>query len=116
VSRYIYTAKLVPIGKAVKIPCEDGGPCVSTFNDKSLEIERTSKTKPEIWVGHDQNLRIGNIAVLYTHQDWWMCDFGLDRGAVFASRGADAVSVCKQSGRVSSLGRVGRRARGWTGA
>jgi hypothetical protein len=79
VRRYIYTAKLLPIGKPVKIPCEDGGPCVSTFNDTSFEIERTSKTKPEIWVNHDRDLRIGNVAMLYTHRDWWMCDFMPDR-------------------------------------
>ena len=79
VSRYIYTAKLVPIGVPVRIPSEDDGSCVSTFDDKSFEIERTSKTKPEIWIDHDRELRIGKVVMLYTHGDWICCDFHLDR-------------------------------------
>ncbi|HEX5585417.1 hypothetical protein [Gaiella sp.] len=78
-SRYIYTAKLLPIGKPVNIPYEDGGRCISTFHDKSFEVERTAKTKPEVWVNHDRDLRIGNVAMLYTHRDWWMCEFMLSR-------------------------------------
>ena len=80
VSEYIYTARLVPLGKPVRIPVEDGGPVGRLdVHDKSFEIERTSKTKPEIWVDHDRALRIGNVAMLYTSRDWWCCDFMLDR-------------------------------------
>ena len=79
-SRYIYSAKLVPIGKPVNIPFENDGTLgISTFTDKSFEIERTSKTKPEIWVDHDRDLRIGKIGMLYTQREWWCCDFWLDR-------------------------------------
>jgi len=80
VSRYIYTAKLVPIGKPVRIPFQDGSPTeLSTFTDKSFELERTAKTKPEVWINHDRNLRVGKVAALYRHRDWIWCDFMLDR-------------------------------------
>ena len=66
----------MPLGVPVRIPFEDGGPQeLSTFTDSSFELERTSKTKPEIWVDHDRALRIGNVAALYTNLDWWCCDF-----------------------------------------
>lgn len=78
--RCIYSARLVPIGKPVRIPAEDGGtPIVSTFTDKSFEIDRRSKTKPEVWMNHERALRIGHVAMLYTQRDWWCCDFMLDR-------------------------------------
>ncbi len=80
--RYIYEAKLLPIGEPVRIPFDDGTPCAETltFNDKSFEIERTSKTKPEIWLNHSRDLRIGKVAMLYTSREgWWCCDFVLDR-------------------------------------
>jgi hypothetical protein len=80
VSRYIYTAKLVPIGKPVNIPDQETRqPCISTFDDKSFEIERTSKSKPEVWVDHDRNLRVGKVGALYVQRGWHWCDFQLDR-------------------------------------
>jgi len=79
VTRYIYSARLVPIGKPVRIPFEDGSPPEpETFTDESFEIERTSKTKPAIWLEHDKGLRIGQAVVLYRHEGWWCADFALD--------------------------------------
>ena len=78
--RYFYTARLLPIGKRVNIPDEKTGkPYFTTFNDKSFEIERTSKTKPEIWVNHNQAVRVGQVVMLYVSRaGWWECDFMLD--------------------------------------
>ena len=71
--RYIYSDRLVPIGKSARIPAEDdGAPIVSTFNDKSFEIERTSKTKPEIWVNHNRAVKVGNVVMLSVKRaGWW---------------------------------------------
>lgn len=77
--RYVYTARLVPIGVPVRIPVEDGSaPELQTFTDWSFEIERTSRTKPEIWIDHDRSLRIGRVGMLYRHAEWWSADFLLD--------------------------------------
>jgi hypothetical protein len=80
VTRHIYTARLLPIGRAVRIPdADDATRRTYTFNNRSFEIERTSKTKPEVWIDHDPALRIGNVGMLYTQRDWWCCDFTLHR-------------------------------------
>jgi hypothetical protein len=84
VTRYIYEAKLLPIGEPVRIPVNEAEPRrweTSTFDDKAFEIERTAKTKPEVWVNHNRALRIGQVVMLYVsrREGWWCAEFVLDR-------------------------------------
>jgi hypothetical protein len=79
VTRWLYEARLVPIGTPVNIPdANTRQPNITTFHERSFEIERTSKTKPEIWVDHDPDIRVGKVWLLYTSRSWWMCDMALD--------------------------------------
>jgi hypothetical protein len=70
------------MGKPVRIPTEDGGTTrwkTYTFDHNSFKIERTSKTKPEVWVDHDRALRIGQVLALYVSRDQWICaDFHIN--------------------------------------
>ena len=80
--RHIYETRLVPLGKPVSIPVVGDGTSrlmTLTFNDKSFELERTARTKPEVWVNHDRALRIGQVAMLYTSREFWCCDWLPDR-------------------------------------
>ena len=83
-TRYLYSARLVPIGKPVRMQFNDGSPPeLMTFTDESFEIERTSKTKPAICIDHNKDLRIGRVGLLYTDGGpssprWWCADFMLD--------------------------------------
>jgi hypothetical protein len=81
-TRYLYTAKLAPIGKPVRIPTEDGGTTrwkTYTFTNDSFKIERESRRKPEVWVDHDRALRIGQVLALYVSRDQWLCaDFHIN--------------------------------------
>jgi hypothetical protein len=79
--RYLYSARLAPIGKPVNVPFEDGTPSFVTFEADTFELERKSKTKPEIWIDHRRDLRIGKVGAMYTdlRREWWCCDFMLDR-------------------------------------
>ena len=48
---YLYEARLLPIGQPVRIPeVGTGRRRRHTFDDRSFELERTAKTKPEIWM------------------------------------------------------------------
>jgi hypothetical protein len=82
-TRYLYSARLVPIGKPVRIPfvVDDRPPKVSTFTADTFELERTAKTKPPVLANHDRNLEIGRVVQLYTDMDreWWCAHFTLDR-------------------------------------
>ena len=73
-TRWMYEARLVPIGVPVRLPDAEtrvlGAP--ETFHDKSFEIERTAKTKPEIWCNHDRGVKVGNVWMLYVSRGWWM--------------------------------------------
>ena len=78
-TRYLYSARLVPIEKPVCVPFVDGSPPeLSTFTDESFEVERTSKTKPPIYVNHDKGLQIGRVGLLSRDGGWWCADFMLD--------------------------------------
>jgi len=79
-TRYLYSARLVPIGKPVRIPFveNDRPPELTTFDDSSFELERTSKTKPPVCLNHDKNLQIGRVGVLTRDGGWWCADFLLD--------------------------------------
>ena len=77
--RYFYSARLVPIGQPVRIPDEKPGRAsVSEFHDKSFEIERASKTKPEVWVNHDRAVKVGKVMMLSVNRGWREADFLLD--------------------------------------
>jgi hypothetical protein len=77
-TRYLYSARLVPVGKPVRIPFEDGSAGeLATFDDQAFKVERASKAKPEIWVNHDKALRIGEVILLYRQDGWWCCDFAV---------------------------------------
>jgi hypothetical protein len=81
-TRYLYSARLVPIGTPVRIPyLVGGGSKVSTFTAEDFAIERTAKTKPPVWVAHDRNLGIGRIVQLYTDagREWWCACFAMAR-------------------------------------
>ena len=79
-TRYLYSARLVPIGKPVRIPFveNDRPPELTTFDDSSFELERTAKTKPPVCLNHDKNLQIGRVGVLTRDGGWWCADFLLD--------------------------------------
>jgi hypothetical protein len=81
-TRYVYSARLVPVGSPVRIPfLEGGGSKVSTFTADAFDLERTAKTKPPVWINHDPELAIGRVVQLYTDADreWWCAHFMLDR-------------------------------------
>ena len=76
---YLYRARLVPIGQPVRIPDPDTGrTSLHQFDDKSFEIERTSKAKPGVWVNHDRALNVGKVETLAVRQGWWIADLVLD--------------------------------------
>jgi len=65
VSRFIYIARLVPIGKPVNIPEENGTPCYTTFEPNTFETARKSRQQIPICVGHDRNCTVGAVQMLY---------------------------------------------------
>ena len=82
-TRYIYTARLVPLGRAVRIPDADEPTRrdVYEFTTESFTLERTSKGRVRIpvLVDHDPALRVGEVGLLYVRRDWFCADFQLDR-------------------------------------
>ena len=69
-TRFLYSARLVPMGRPVNIPNEDGTPSFETFHDKSFELDRKAKTKPDVCLNHDRAMVIGKLAMLYTSDNW----------------------------------------------
>lgn len=45
-TRYLYTARLVPIGGRVNIPKLDGTPWYTSFHNRSFDLERESRPLP----------------------------------------------------------------------
>jgi hypothetical protein len=91
--RYLYDAKLVPIGQPVNLHDEHGRPDFYTFDEKSFEIERTRPSNVNVCLKHDRSKRIGKLTNLIPFRGWWICDFTIDPALRSELRVGQPVSV-----------------------
>ena len=77
--RWAYTAKLVPIGVPVRIPAVKGEPVLTTFDEKTFEMERKTAGRIKVCVDHDRTMEVGTLARLYPQDGWWHAAFVLDK-------------------------------------
>lgn len=79
--RWVYTARLVPLDVPVRIPTIAGTPtqALTTFDETTFALERTSPTRIPVLVNHDRTLDVGRLARCYPEDGWWHVAFALDR-------------------------------------
>jgi hypothetical protein len=58
----------------------DGKPALSTFDDKTFDMERKHPTRIKVWVDHDRDLAVGELHRLWPQDGWWRAAFVLDNG------------------------------------
>ena len=78
-TKYLYSARILPICRPVVIPdVKGGGREPQTFTEDSLRIERESRNPGKVLLDHDVLKRIGEVQTLWRHEGWFVADFTLD--------------------------------------
>jgi len=78
--RYEYTARLVPLGRAVNVPKIDGTPWYYTFDHRSFAWEQESKRTINVCLRHELHKVIGKVETLLAQDGWWQATFRLNAG------------------------------------
>jgi hypothetical protein len=82
VTKYLYSARILPIGRPVVIPDEKGGRRERvTFTEDNFTIERKSRNPAKVLLDHDLIKQIGKVQTLWRHEGWFVADFTLDPGS-----------------------------------
>jgi hypothetical protein len=78
VSRYLYNARVVPIGKPATIRGYDGQPVTFTFDEFDFSMSRSNARDIPVYIKHDPTLEIGNLHSLTPNREWWVACFEID--------------------------------------
>jgi hypothetical protein len=81
VTRYLYSARVVPVGKPATVRGDQGQPVTFTFDEHDFSVTRTIlRTGGDIPIllNHNSDLRIGRLRSLESGRTWWAASFELD--------------------------------------
>lgn len=76
-TRYQYSARIVPVGRPVVMPMKGGGRERMTFTEESFSIERESRRPIRLLLEHDVLMQIGNVGRVRRQGEWFVADFEL---------------------------------------
>lgn len=89
--RWLYTAKIAPIGKPFRIPGDEGVPVL--LDTSSFALERQRPWLTPVHLHHDRAKKIGALSDLRPGNEWWLADILLDPALSAELQVGQAVSV-----------------------
>lgn len=78
-TKWVYQARVVPIGKPMLVPDGHGQPTTFTFDRFNFSLSQRNAGAGDIPIllDHDPKLEVGKIRSLSPNRDWWVCSFEL---------------------------------------
>jgi hypothetical protein len=92
VSRFVYTARLVPLDQDVTVRDQNGEPLRLVYREDTLALQAKRPQNIDVLLQHDRDLPIGRLSSLLTHRGWWIGTFTVDDERIEFEVG-DPVSV-----------------------
>jgi len=79
VTKWLYQARVVPMGKPLLFPDSHGRPTTFTFDEVNFSQSRRNVGAGDIPIllNHDPNLEVGKLRSLNPNREWWICSFEL---------------------------------------
>jgi len=78
VTKYLYQARVVPIGKPWTVHDNQGQPVTWTFDRFRFSDSCARARNIPVCLSHDLDMRIGNLRSLSPNREWWVCFFELN--------------------------------------
>ncbi len=78
-TKWVYQARVVPMGKPMLFPDNHGRPTTLTFDEVNFSQSRRNVDAGDIPVllDHDPKLEVGKLRSLNPNREWWICAFEL---------------------------------------
>jgi hypothetical protein len=79
VTKWLYQARVVPMGKPLLFPDSHGRPTTFTFDEVNFSQSRRNVGAGDIPIllNHDPKLEVGKLRSLNPNREWWICSFEL---------------------------------------
>ena len=77
-TKWLYQARLVPIGRPTTVRGDHGQPVTFSFDKHHFSRSCTAAARDiPVCLSHDHSLRVGNLRSLNPNREWWICEFEL---------------------------------------
>ena len=78
-TKWLYQARVVPMGKPILFPDNHGRPMTFTFDKVNFSQSRRNVDAGDIPIllAHDPKLEVGKLRSLTPNREWWICSFEL---------------------------------------
>ena len=78
-TKWVYQARVVPMGKTMLLPDSHGRPTMFTFDEVNFSQSRRNVGAGDvpILLDHDPTLEVGKLRSLNPNREWWICSFEL---------------------------------------
>ena len=78
-TKWLYQARVVPMGKPVLFPDQHGRPTTFTFDKFNFSPSQRNAGAGyiPILLTHDPDLEVGKLRSLNANREWWICEFEL---------------------------------------
>ena len=78
-TKWVYQARVVPMGKPMLFPDHHGRPTTFTFDKVNFSQSRRNVDAGDIPIllTHDPKLEVGKLRSLNPNREWWICSFEL---------------------------------------
>ena len=77
-TKYLYQARVLPVGRPTTLPDDAGRPVTFVFDQDNFSLSRSRAHDIPVCIGHDHGLEIGNLRSLTPNLGWWVACFELN--------------------------------------